>query len=469
LRNGITLGSFVLLNSDGNDPGALTGVLATNPSSDNITLQLPPRGVSGATTGTPVAGRGLQNIQIARNRIRNMGLCGIGPVGFFNLAQTLEVISIENLTIIGNTISGSLQDVVTPSSLFGYGAICIPDVQNLIIRDNTVTDFGNTPGAPVCGVFVLNGELVDVSGNQILETRDWSAISGNTPSTNGIHAGIMLMFVTPPGLNQAAVGSAWASSAAAGSLLAPLSQPGLPALRVENNVVRVALGLALEAVGFGPFSITGNHLSTGGAVSVVQEVLLAQQVQAQQLQAPQESEQEQAQQEQQQQQRLPSGGSGPLTVAILNLGLAIELDTGVSYGKLYAYGTQSAFAATNNPLSNSSSGAVLFANNICQLEARASGVTGFASVEIVSLDHVIFANNHCWLDGLETAWMDALILSGSLHVCSNRFQESLGSVLISTFTFALLNMTTLNISTYPLFPFGPTGLITTGNNLFAVP
>ena len=372
--------------------------------------------------------------------------------------------------ITGNTISGSLQDVVTPSSLFGYGAICIPDVQNLIIRDNIVTDFGNSPGAPVCGIFVLNGELVDISGNQILETRDWSAISGNTPSTSGIYAGVMLMYVTPPGLNQAAVGSAWTSSSAAGNPLAPLYQPGLPALRVENNVVRVALGLALEAIGFGPFSITGNHLSTGGAVSVVQEVLLAQQVQAQQLQAPQGLEQEQAQQEQQQQQQQPpSLGSAPLTVAILNLGLAIEVYAGVSFGKLYAYGTQSAFAATNNPLSNSSSGAVLFINNICQLEARVSGVTGLASVEIFSLDHVIFANNHCWLDGSETAWMDTLILAASLHVCSNRFQESVGSVFISTFTFALLNMTTLNISTYPLFPFGPTGLITTGNNLSALP
>lgn len=473
LRNGITLGSFILLDANGGDTGALTGVLATNPSSDNITLRLPPRGVSGATTGTPAAGSGLQNIQISRNRIRNMGLCGIGPVGFFDLVQTLEVISIENLTITGNIISGSLQDVVTPASLFGYGAICIPDVQNLIIRDNAVTDFGNAPGAPVCGIFVLNGELVDVSGNQILETRDWSAISGTTPSTSGIHAGIMLMFVTPPGLNQAAVGSAWASSVATGNLLAPLYQPGLPALRVENNVVRVALGLALEAIGFGPFSITGNHLSTGGAVSVVQEVLLAQQEQAQQVQAPQELEQEQAQQEQQQQQQQPpSLGSGPLTVAILNLGLAIEVYAGVSFARLYANGAQSAFAATNNSLSNSSSGAVLFTNNICQLEARASGATGFASVEILSLDHVIFANNHCWLDGpesSETAWLDALILAGSLHVCSNRFQEAVGSVFISTYTFALLNMTALNISTYPLYPFGPTGLITTGNNLSALP
>ena len=58
LRNGITFGSFVLLNSDGNDTGALTGLLATNPSSDNITLQLPPRGVSGATTAHPPPGAG---------------------------------------------------------------------------------------------------------------------------------------------------------------------------------------------------------------------------------------------------------------------------------------------------------------------------------------------------------------------------------------------------------------------------
>ena len=442
LRNGITLGSFVLLNSDGNDTGALTGVLATNPSSDNITLQLPPRGVSGATTGTPAAGSGLQNIQIARNRIRNMGLCGIGPVGFFDLAQTLEVISIENLTITGNAISGSLQDVGTPSSLFGYGAICIPDVQNLIIRDNTVTDFGNVPGAPVCGIFVLNGELVDVSRNQILETRDWSAISGTTPSTSGIYAGIMLMFVTPPALNQAAVGSVWASSAAAGNPLAPIYQPGLPALRVENNVVRVPLGVALEAVGFGTFSITGNHLSSGGTISVGSAV--------------------------------PAGTTGlqtnpldALTVLILNLGLAIEFDPAVNYSKLYQYGKQSALQVADNALANSSSGAVLFTNNICQLEARASGATGFASVEILSLDHVIFSNNHCWLDGgaAFTAWLDALLLCTSLNACGNRFQESLGSVLASGLTYALLNITTQNISTYCLFPEGPAGWVISSSNL----
>ena len=203
-----------------------------------------------------------------------MGLCGIGPVGFFDLAQDLEVISVQNLAITGNIISGSLQDVVAPfersAALFGYGAICVPDVQNLIIRDNVITDFGNTPGAQVCGIFVLHGEQVEISGTQVIETRDWSAIpSGPALSANALQAGILVMLVTPPALDQIATAAAWTSSnAAIANPLAPVYQPGLPALRIENNVVRVPLGVALEAVGFGPFSIVGNHLSTGGTVSV---------------------------------------------------------------------------------------------------------------------------------------------------------------------------------------------------------
>ena len=71
-----------------------------------------------------------------------MGFCGIGPVAFFDLATTLEVISIENLAITDNVISSTLQGDA-PS--FGYGAVATPDVQNLIVRDNIITDFGAVP------------------------------------------------------------------------------------------------------------------------------------------------------------------------------------------------------------------------------------------------------------------------------------------------------------------------------------
>src|SRR5262249_61533136 len=46
----------------------------------------------------------------------------------------------------------------------------------------------------------------------------------------------------------------------------PVYLPNLPALRVEHNSVRVALGDALAAGGYGPFSIVNNHLATGGTV-----------------------------------------------------------------------------------------------------------------------------------------------------------------------------------------------------------
>jgi len=57
-----------------------------------------------------------------------MGLCGIGPVGFFTYSTTAEIVSIGNLSIVGNTIAGSLQASIAPVSdnKLGYGAICLP-------------------------------------------------------------------------------------------------------------------------------------------------------------------------------------------------------------------------------------------------------------------------------------------------------------------------------------------------------
>ncbi len=431
-RNGITLGSFSLLDGNKKDTGAVTGVRATT-ASGNANLLLPTSASSGGVQREVAAGAGLKNIEIAGNRIRNMGLCGIGPVGFFNLATTLEVISIENLLITDNIIAGTVQDTVAApeaqTRYVGYAAICVPDVQNLIVRDNVITDFGHVAGAQVCGIYVLMGELVEISGNQIAETRDWSNIpSGSTYSPNALQAGILAV-VTPPALNQGAVGSAWASSVAGsdGKLAAPTYQPGVPALRVENNVVRVPLGLALDAFGYGPFSILGNHFASGGTLKAAPD--------------PTESV------------------LGALTVLIINLGLAVELDLSPTpfkdFWKKWKQPQQQPLAVADIALRTSSSGAVLFANNVCQLETRASAAAGLASVEILTFDQLTFSNNHCWLDGRAEekppVILDALLLSPSLNVCGNRFQEAAKSVYFSGVTLGPVNLTAQNISTYCLF------------------
>ena len=61
----------------------------------------------------------------------------------------------------------------------------MPDVENLVIRDNDVTDFGREPGDPACGIFVLHGEMVEISRNHVLETRDWTRTQESTAGQTG--------------------------------------------------------------------------------------------------------------------------------------------------------------------------------------------------------------------------------------------------------------------------------------------
>jgi Family of unknown function (DUF6519)/Right handed beta helix region len=436
-RNGITLGSVSIIGTDGRPKDQVTGVTVQipGPCDTTITLTIPGTTTGGQGGDTVVASGSLRNIQINRNRIRNTGLCGIGPVGFFNLAKDLEVISIQNLTIAGNTIASTLQadlaEEAAGNSTFGYGAICMPSVETLVIRDNNITDFGRRPGDPACGIFVLHGEMVEISRNRVLETRDW-ARPQDEPPPSGPRGGILLMLVTPPSLQ--APGSFTITTTATTAGVTPVYLPNLPALRVEHNSVRVALGLALEVVGYGPFSIVNNHLASGGAI------------------------------------RARAGRPVAQTVVIFNLALSIESET---LAATFTNLNQGFTVSTNlaQGVVNPSCGAVIFTNNTCQLEARQSQQQCFASVLILALDDLIFGHNECWLDGPPlTAVFDALLGAGSLQVTSNRFQESVKfPVLASGFTLGALNITSQNISTYCLFATGTLQPAIANNNLSLIP
>jgi len=451
--NGITLGSFDVLDANGDDTGSTIGVivLQEDPCSNTGTLQPPTHVPPG--TGTPggsiVAGGPLLDILIDHNRILNMGLCGIGPVGFFDLRQIFEIISIENLTITSNTITNVLLRDTASINTFGtasslgtsansgvsdnpnptgaaagtgsfstvgtvsagtstpYGAISVALVENLVIRDNAITNFGTEPGIKANGIFVLIGEMVEISRNQILETRDWTQTTSNETTANpgGIHGGIVIAIATPPSVT---------NTTSLTSFSKALFEPGLPALRVEENVVRVALGQAFVAIGFGPFAISNNHFTCGGTIR---------------------------------------GRGTPIaqTVLILNLGTAIEAaattrPSGVN-GGLADYTA----VAPPPTFSASSNGTVLFTNNICQLEARVDRQRSITSVTIISTDNLIFSNNQLWFDSATIdAFFDALLAAGTLTATGNRFQESAASVFFSGITVAPFNITTQNISTFCL-------------------
>ena len=429
--NGITLGSLTTTDSDGNETGQVIGVLVNppDPCSTTSTLLTGESG-SGSQTGlTVVAGGALRGIQIERNRIRCMGLCGIGPVGFFDLDQTTEVISVTNLEITGNTIQKTLLAPFTPSTQFGYGAICLPDVQNVIVRDNTVTDFGNEPGVEVCGIYILHGEMIEINRNQVNESRTWDEPLVVSEQQGVPRGGIYVTLATPPAFSSTANISVFTSNRDIAST--PLYQPAMPALRVEHNVVRVPLNVTLYALGMGPFSIVDNHLSCGGTVS-----------------------------------------SGLFeiadTVLIMNLGLAIDI-AGL-FSNFSQVGSVAGTMETTNYRTNQQTfplgGTVLFTNNVCQLE-KVTGQFALASVMILSLDQIVFSNNQCWVDGAFAALVDAVLLAATVQVTGNRFQESLVplAAAVSGVTLGLMSVTADNISTLCLLAFAPPTARVYANNI----
>ncbi len=436
-RNGITLGSLVFLDAKGNVTSTPVGVLPVEEDvcSDTGTLQVPPGGAGG---GSFAAGGLLLNIQIERNRIRDMGLCGVGPVGFFDLEQTLEAISIENLSIAGNEISSTLLSPLGTDDKaglgIGYGAICVPDVANLVVRDNTITDFGLTPAAAVCGIFILHAEMAEISRNQVRQTRAWISGGDDQATASGVRAGILALAVTPPALGSAAgSGGQWttAAGAAQDALAAPVYQPGLPAVRVEHNVVQVAVGEALEIIGLGPFSVVNNSLSSGGTISLLRT--------------------------------LPA-----LTVLIVSLSAALGGNQEKLFSALGSSVNSDQNAAGRAPLQAPSSGTIIFTNNICQLETRAGYQRGFASVLVGSLDHVLFDDNASWVDGLKTcAEVDAFVIARTVQVTSNRFQESGNSVLGSCLSLGLANITAQNISDNSITVLAPVSTKIDSQNLVA--
>jgi hypothetical protein len=424
-RNGITLGSLTVIDSNNNNLGGWWGVVVEG-GDKCCTGSLVITG-TGPGTGETYANAGLlEEIFIERNLIVSMGLCGIGPVAWFNTASQYEVISIDTLSIVENTIVETVQraidttDSTQTTSMMGIGAVTIPDASSLTIRDNTIQDFGQSPGVQVSGIFVLLCEGIEVSRNQITETRDWSGSTTENANSSILSGGIVILFAMPPEAN--------GDTILAGN---PVYELGVSSVRIAENTVRVAVGQALVLFSLGPTAIVNNHFATGGLVAN-SSLQLAQ------------------------------------TVLVMNLGKGNDLsDLGnaqPSYIAGMAQGNSNEFLSTGgNPFADITNGTVLFTNNVCQLEARAGGQSEITSVLIFSPDSLIFSNNATWLDAANlSAFSDVLLLAATVQVIGNRLQEPIGSVLVSGITIGVANITSHNIATNCLLAIAPRR-VATGN------
>lgn len=467
-RNGITLGNMIYLDKEGNRDGSFPGELIDFESSCSTggSGSIPGTHQSGSTPTPVAAGGRIRNLHILRNRIRDMGMCGIGPVGFWDITTTREIVSLENVLIAENILGDTLQRNVLPAAInaspYGYGVVSLPDVTNLLIRANVVINYGISPGAEVCGIYIYHGEGVEIDSNEIRETRDLSGFRGEKhPKYGGKRAGIYIDSVTPLTLDTSS-GSTW--SEAAGNIYKldtgdtfrmrlPNYAPGFPALRIENNTVRVAFGLALHVEGTGPFSILGNHFATGGTVASDSEKM-----RALDLANPDPN----------------SVGTvgGALTVSILNMGFSLELyDLFVLYLDMIKRGHDVVLKEIGSALSTlaAASGTVLFSNNICQLVTQLNSVRGLCSVSVLTLDSLLFNSNQLWINGqILSAFADAILLGASVQTVSNRLEESIFSVACSGLSFGVANVNAQNVSSFPFpsFPASAPNGVSTPNVVF---
>lgn len=448
IGNGITLGSVRIIDAGGNDVGGLVGWVVNaedpcNPCLPGDTEVPPDPGGEGGGRRIVSAGA-LYDILIARNRIHDMGLNGIGVIGFFDLAGTDEMVSVERLTIVANTITRCLRRTLAPipramQDAMGYGAIALADVSELVIHDNVLADNGRSDLDPVCGIFVLHGEGIDISRNRILDNGARSG-EGATQARPGRRGGINIVFCVPPTVPV--------------TLLRVENLPeqnGVPALKVHDNIVSAPLGQALMAAALGPVSVQGNQLTSRGVVlrgETLSTTLIA------------------------------------ATVLILDLGLSNEVylqlllfaamkQGGLATGDLAAVSNDRITAERPGVddlrlgayLAN---GNVLFADNQCMLDLIESGLgLTLSSILILTLDDLAFHGNQCDCNLLDDFVLSQAILAApSLRVADNRFKEGRFNTLFSAMSLGVMNNTSGNQATHCLFirPLPPAPLLVNGPN-----
>ncbi len=437
--NGITLGSIRTYDPDAGIWVIVGWVVNVEDPCEPGDTSIPPDG-GGEDDGPRYVSDGpLFDIRIEDNRILDMGLNGIGVIGFFDLEETPDIVSVYGLRIVENEIRRCLQRTLAPirrsfTDTLGYGGIALADVSLLEIRENIIEDNGPDHLEPVCGVFVLHGAGVEIVENRITNNGAKTAEPA-ADAKPGPRGGIYIARCTPPlDVWRPAVVAVMRESARFEA--SSRAAFGSAALRVHANRVVAPLGRALTATTIGDVSVHGNHFTSLGV----------------------------------------ERGEGRFfsqvaTVLLADLGRGVTHYVGkstsyraVSYGPRpgdefeYAYvGTGSYGSLEEQPSTESlylfpwlrRGGRILFADNQVALlvagERDEDGVVSLASIAIRTLGDVGFHDNECSVQVAQGGVLTNLFaFAVSLRVEGNSFDEGLPNAIFSAVTLGALNMTMAN-------------------------
>ena len=469
--NGITLGSFRYQTvKESDDFLRLRGVTASPVYGvsirvdDNGCLRIvpdpqTPTGEDGEPM-VPVADEPLSDVRIIGNDIYGMGSSGISVARFFNLETSPDFITVNRLTIEGNRIRSCMAlalENISPAfrENAGYGGIALADAEYLVIRNNVIEDNGIDHLDPICGVFILYGEGIDIKGNRILRNgRPADAESSPAPGQRG---GIVISMAQPRKEYIAPFRNSPLGKAS--SDWTGFRQDGVPAVRVHGNIVVSPEGRAVKVVAVGPVAVQANQLTAHGSNSLNRTPIPG---------PPRETTSDF---------RISAAAGVPYAdrsattnplaafldalggsvVSILNLGISNEI-----YLQLFGFSGLGMVDRFPDPeLQNEDvrlfvGGDILFNDNQVVLDALGPAVTlSASSVLLLSLDDISMSGNQCDCDmGFDLVGTNALVLGWSLRVSDNRFQEGVFNSLLSALTIGLMNSTTANQGTHCFWAWG---------------
>jgi hypothetical protein len=446
---GITLGSLVQLGPDGEptEPGDGEdgGDDPCDICDDPSTGEEPPDG--GEEPPRWVSEGLLRDIDIRRNRIFDTGLDGIGVVRFFDFSRVEKLsasVLIQDLAIVDNRIQRCVRRRFAPIppamlDLMAYGGVSLSLVEGLVIRDNRIEDIGAGGVLPVCGIFVLYVEGLEVGRNHILVIGP--PLPESVANLVGRRGGVHCVFALP--LASAVAGGAPDVPALAAAQ--PLAlRVAAPAAVVEENTVDVVRGQALSLGALGPVSVVANRLASRGLVTADLLALLQ--------------------------------GGNAFNVLLHLSSLVAIVNLGSPGGGPVNMGAAATGVSANAANVFDRNGKVLFDDNQCVLDLvhgpagpgpSLPGGALLPAILILSLDDIGFADNQCDCYIAEGTMPVATLLLGllSTRAAANRFSETLARAQFSAFTFALMNMTVNNQANHCLRIIGPLRLQAQPNHI----
>lgn len=450
IGNGITLGTLEEVREDGTvgptDGGWVVDAYDPCSPCDPGDTHVPPEPEEEGEPTYQSAGP-LYDVLIERNRIFDMGLNGIGVVAFFDLSAQDEFITVVELRIVANDIRGCLKRPLAaiPEAMrnaMGYGGIALADCELLTIRHNLIENNGPDHLEPICGIFLLHGEGVDISDNRIFNNgakTNQPAHTAKDGRRGGINIVLAVATTTPTPILRG---------------LYPV-QDGIPAVKIHDNIVSQPLGQALALQAIGPVSVCNNHLTSRGVVLKLNP---------------------------------PSPSFIAAAVMIMNLGVSNEWYWQVTgFSGTVASGETTSGATTGFSASDDfvalpparaglddarfgsylANGNVLFSDNRVDLNLLETGL-GFAisSIAIFTLDDLGFHCNQCDCNLADDfVLVHALLFGLSVRVSDNRLKEGIRNALYSGMTAGLMNATTNNQSTHCILVAGllPSLKVDSGN------